>query len=183
MQASLGQRVILEHGLISNVLLCLGLVGQLTIANICSRTYQITVPWNTRVQLPIDPPCDFTNLKIPSADHVCRRIEATIEGEKGLFYGIVCKLSLLPDGYGVFVETSGWVNCGQVKDGVYLEGRKVSVNKFAKLLKLSNRKFLEDGSVLEKIEQFSEQGAERKVLKDGQGIAKIIGRLNQASDA
>ncbi len=59
----------------------------------------------------------------------------------------------------------------------------MSVNKFAKLLELSNRKFLEDGSVLVKIERFSNIGEDRKVLKDGQEIAKIIGRLNQASDA
>ncbi len=79
MEASLGRRVILEHGLISNVLLGLGVVDQLNITNICIRTYQITVPWNTyRVKLPIDPLGDFLNFKIPSADHVCKRIEATI---------------------------------------------------------------------------------------------------------
>ena len=84
MVPSLGCRVILDHGLISNVLLGLGLVDQLCIANICSRTHQITVPWNTHsVELPIDPECDFPNLKILSDDYVCKRIEATIEGEEG----------------------------------------------------------------------------------------------------
>jgi hypothetical protein len=182
MKASLGERVILEHGLISNVLMYLGLVGQLTIANICSRTYQITVPWNTRVTLPIDHLCDFPKLKIPSADHIWRRIEATIEGGIGVFYGNVCRESLLPDGYGVFV-TSEWVHCGQVKDGVYLEGRKVSVNNFAKLLELTNRKYLEDGSVLVKIERFSEQGVERDFFVDGKKIAKITARLTAVKDA
>ena len=46
MQRNLGCRVILEHGLISNILPSLSLVDQLTLANICSRTHQITVPWN-----------------------------------------------------------------------------------------------------------------------------------------
>ena len=112
MEASLGSRVILEHGLISNVLLGLGLVGKLTISNICSRTYQVTVPWNTHsVVLPIDPLCDFPNLIILSDDFVCRRIEATIESEKGIFFGIVCKSTGLPDGYGVF-KTGDWIHCG-----------------------------------------------------------------------
>ena len=148
MQPSLGRRVITEHGLISNVLVCLGLVSQLTIANICARTYRITVPWNTRpVKLPIDPLSDFPSLMIPSADHVCKRVKATIESEEGIFYGIVCKSSSLPDGYGVFVS-SGWVHFGKVKDGVFQKGRKVSGNKDALILKLTNQKFMDDGSVL-----------------------------------
>ena len=101
----------MEHGLISNILLCLGLVDQTRTANILGRTYQITVPWNTRVRLAADPLCDFPNLKIPSNDHVCKRTEATIEGEKGVFFGIVCKSTGLPDGLGVFVA-GAWVHCG-----------------------------------------------------------------------
>jgi hypothetical protein len=73
-------------------------------ANICSRTHQITVPWNTPpVLLPVDSPCDCLNLKIPSDDFAYKRIEANIEGEHGTFYGIVCKSSGLPCGYGVFL--------------------------------------------------------------------------------
>jgi hypothetical protein len=167
METSLGRRVVLEHGLISNVLLGLGFVDQLTIANLCSRTYRITVPWNTRgVKLPIDRLCDFPNLKIPSADHVCKRIEATIESEDGVFFGIVCKSSGLPDGYGIF-KTGYWVHCGQIQNRVYNEGRKVSVNEAEKVLKLYNQKSQADGSVLRKIERFSLQGVERKFLKDG----------------
>jgi hypothetical protein len=69
--------------------------------------------------LPIDPLCDFPNLKVPSDDHVCRRIEATIEGESGEFFGIVCKLSGLPDGYGVF-KAGEWTHCGEAKVGVFV---------------------------------------------------------------
>ena len=137
----------MEHGLISNILLCLGLIEQTSIANILGRTYQITVPWNTRVDLPSDPFCDFPNLKLPSADHVFKRTKATIEGEYGAFFGIVLKSTSLPDGYGVFVA-GAWVHCGQVKNGVYQDGRKVSVNENERLLKLTNQKCLSDGSVL-----------------------------------
>jgi hypothetical protein len=43
MQSSLGSRVILEHGPITNVLVALDLIDQIRIANICYRTYEITV--------------------------------------------------------------------------------------------------------------------------------------------
>ena len=103
MQTSLGRRVILEHGPITNVLAGLELIDQIRIANICKRTYKITVTHNTlAVRLPIDRLCDFPSLKIPSDDFVCKRIKATIDGKPGEFFGIVCKLTGLPDGYGVF---------------------------------------------------------------------------------
>jgi hypothetical protein len=133
------------------------------------------------VRLPIDSLCDFPGLKIPSDAFVCKRIEATIEGESGEFFGIVCKLTGLPDGYGVF-RAGGWVICGKVKDCVYQEGRKVSLNEAERLLKLSDQKCLTDGSVLEKIESFSEQGLERYILKNGQKIGAIITRLNRGND-
>jgi hypothetical protein len=81
-------------------------------------------------------------------------VEATIEGDSGVFFGIVRKSSNLPDGYGIF-KFGQWVHCGKFKDGVFDEGRKVSVNKVAKLLKLTNQKCQADGSVLQKIERFS----------------------------
>ena len=94
-----------------------------------------------------DPRCDFPNLKIPSSDHVCKRTEAIIEGQSGEFYGIFCKSTGLPDGSGVFVA-GDWVHCGKFKNGVYEEGRRVSVNKVERLVKLINQKFLADGSVI-----------------------------------
>jgi hypothetical protein len=153
---------------------------------ICRRAYDTTIPWNMPpVLLPFDAPCDFPNLKIPSEDHVCKRIEAIIEGEEGVFFGIVRKSTGLPDGYGLFYA-GGWVHCGrvkvrkpaneqannltsisdlfkssvkelqvEVKDCVFQEGRKVSVNREARLLKLTNKKCLADGSVLNDIELFS----------------------------
>ena len=80
-------------------------------------------------------------------------------------------------------EAGQWVHCGKVKDDEFQEGRKVSVNRTVKVLKLTNQKCLVDGSVLKKIEQFSEQGVERHFLIDGQVKAKIIPRLNSAKDA
>ncbi len=117
MQSSLGIRVILEHGPITNVLAALALIDQIRIANICKRTYKITVVQNTfALILPIDRLCNFPGLKIPSDAFVCKRIEATIDDEFGEFFGIVCRQTGLPDGYGVF-KVVDWVHCGQVKDG------------------------------------------------------------------
>ncbi len=112
------------------------------------------------VKLPIDRLCDFPGLKIPSDDFVCKRIEATIDGKFGEFFGIVRRKSGLPDGYGVFIA-GDWVHCGEFKDGKFHEGRRVSVNKGERLLKLTNKKSLADGSVLEKVELFSKRGVER----------------------
>ncbi len=44
MEASIGPRIILENGPITNVLVALELVDQVSIANICIRTHDITVP-------------------------------------------------------------------------------------------------------------------------------------------
>jgi hypothetical protein len=155
MQSSLGSRVILEHGPITNVLAGLDLIDQIRIAIICRRTYYITVVQNTlAVRLPIDRLCDFPSLKIPSDAFACKRVEATIDGIFGEFFGIVCRQTDLPDGYGVF-KVFDWVHCGKVKDGKFLDGRKVSVNGKELVLKLTNQKCLADGSVIEKVEIFS----------------------------
>jgi hypothetical protein len=109
---SLGSRVILEHGKITNVLNALELIDQIRIGIICRRTYEITVVQNTFVvRLPIDRLCDFPCLKIPSDAFVCKRKEAIIGGASGEFFGIVCKQTGLPDGYGVF-RAGDWVHCG-----------------------------------------------------------------------
>ncbi len=152
MQTSLGSRVILEHGPITNVLAALDLIDQIHIAIICKRTYKITVANNTfAVRLPIDSSiCDFPGLKIPSASFVCKRIWLEIDGTSGSFYGIVCRQTNLPDGYGVF-KAGGWIICGQFKDGTFHDGRKVSLDFEELVLKLSDQKCLADGSVIEKI--------------------------------
>ncbi len=74
-------------------------------------------------------------------------MQAIIEGQTGTFYGIFCKSSGLPDGTGVFLA-GDWVHCGEVKKGVYQDGRKVSANRVTKILMLINQKSLADGSVL-----------------------------------
>ena len=65
---------------------------------------------------------------------------------KGYFFGSVCKMNNIPDGYGVF-KTGDWVHCGKVQDNCFI-GRQVSANAKAKLLKLLNTKVQSDGSVL-----------------------------------
>ncbi len=59
----------------------------------------------------------------------------------------------------------------------------VSVKKVEKVLKLTNTKFLGDGSVLKKIEEFSKQGVEKGFFKDGQKLGGVIPRLNRENDA
>jgi hypothetical protein len=132
---------------------------QVKMGLICQRAYYETVPWNMRPIL-LDSPCDFPNLRISSEDQVIKRVEATIEDEEGEFFGIVCKSSGIPDGYGVFI-TDDWVHCGQVKYRAYQQGRKVSVKKDKELLVLVNEKCRADGTVMKKIEKFSKEGVER----------------------
>ncbi len=141
MQSKLGRRVILESGPLTNILVALGLLDQMRIANICKRTYSITVPqFKACLWLPTDPVCDFPNIRIASTDHVIKRIKVTIEGQSGVFYGVVEKSNGLPDGLGVFVKYDGWVHFGSVKDGRFHEDRIISLNKDERVLKLINQK-------------------------------------------
>ena len=55
----------------------------------------------------------------------------------------------------------------------------MSVNSVAKILKLTNKIVLADGSVFKKIERFSPQGVERDFFKGNQKVEKIITRLNR----
>ena len=59
----------------------------------------------------------------------------------------------------------------------------VSANNGAKLLKLTNKKCQADGSVLQKKEQFFQQGVDSDFFKDGQSMAKIIPRLDEWQNA
>jgi hypothetical protein len=175
--------MIKDHGPLATLLLFLEVHEQLKMGHICKRAYNTTVPWNmSPILLPFDSPCDFPNIRTPSENHVCKSINATIEGEEGVFHGIVCKSSGIPDGFGVFV-TGYWVHCGQVKKGFYQQGKKVSVNKGEKLLRLTNKKCLADETVLEKIEQFSDKGVARDFYKNGKWIDTINPRLNLRNDA
>ena len=96
MEKSSGNRLVYEHGLVSNILRGLCLVDQLNISRICRRTYEFTVPWNIIVEIPHDPISSFPKIDDISADLVCRRVEATIDDESGYFYGPVNKDSDLP---------------------------------------------------------------------------------------
>ncbi len=123
-----GRHVVLEHGLISNILSALSLIDQLTISNICSRTHDKTVPWNIFcVEWPQDMPNVFPKIDAISDLFVCKRIEAKIEGETGYFYGSVSNTTGYPEGYGVYT-TEDWVHCGKVEHGHFKDGRKVSVS-------------------------------------------------------
>ncbi len=99
-----------------------------------------------------------------------------------MFYGIVSKSSGLPDGFGVFATSDEWIHCSKVKEGLFQEGRMVSVSEDEKILMMTNQKFLADGSILKKIQRFSNLGEESLFLKDGEQIAAVIPRLNLIKD-
>ncbi len=75
------------------------------------------------------------------------------------------------------------MHCGEVKNGVFQDGRQVSANREAKILTLTKQKCIGDGSVLKKIERFSKQGVERYFCKNDEKIAKVNSRLNGDNDA
>jgi hypothetical protein len=60
----------------------------------------------------------------------------------------------VPEGQGVFA-TDDWIHCGKVMNGKFADGKKVSVDKNSKVLRLVYTKFLLDGTVLQKVETFS----------------------------
>ena len=94
MKKNNSSRIIKEHGLISNILSGLYLVDTLVIANICRRSYNITVPWNTYCKRTVTLVSDaFPKIDddIPK-EFVCKRVkDVSIENELGVFYGAVCK--------------------------------------------------------------------------------------------
>ncbi len=73
----------------------------------------------------------------------------------------------MPFGEGVFV-TQDWVHCGTVKDGLFADGKKVSVNKLTDELKIivkANR--LPDGTLLEKVQRFTPEFCETGLYRNG----------------
>ena len=88
MKKRFGQRIVEQHGLICNVLTALNFTDQIKLASLNSRTYDVTVPWNApRVAFPANIPNTFPKIEAVTRDTVCKRTEATIEGEKGQFFG------------------------------------------------------------------------------------------------
>ena len=97
-------------------------------ANVCLRTYQITVPWFS-VSVPIMQPTSiFPKIDDITKEFVCKRMQATIEGESGYFYGSVSKQTGQPAGKGVLKTDDGWVHCDDFRDGTFADGNQVSVH-------------------------------------------------------
>ncbi len=67
---------------------------------------------------------------------------------------------------------------GYVKKGVFIDGKRVSVNKKTKEMRLVNTKHQSDGSKLQKIQSFTSAGASSGLYRDGVRVGKIIRRLN-----
>ena len=82
MKKSLSHRIVTEHGQISNILLALPFFNQAILANVYSRTYEITVPWNSGcVRIPKKAASVFPKIDEISNDHICKSTKAIIEGE------------------------------------------------------------------------------------------------------
>ena len=94
MVSNLGRRVVTEHGLISNVLPGLDTVDQISISNISSRTYCVTVAWNAAaIELPQDSLIQFPGIIFGRPGFLVdiKRTYAKIDNERGFFYGPVSK--------------------------------------------------------------------------------------------
>ena len=149
MKKTLGERVVTEHGPITNILPAQTLVDQVTMSNINSRTYKVTVPWfSVSILSAIKAISVFPKIHDISEEFVCKRIETEIDGEKGYFLGSVEKQTDRPSGEGVFEAENGWIRCGRVLNGTFTDGRRVNVNKDILELHLDDSKRLADGNLL-----------------------------------
>ena len=174
MKKNFGYRVLAEHGLLSNIIEGLSLVDLIKLANICRRTYIFTVSWNMSAVAPPKPDCQnsFPLFNDISPDIIYKSTEdAIIDKCKGNFYGPFNRMTNQPDGYGVFTtsvtETEVYdkteykhyvvvnIDCGNVKNGYFSDGRRVILSKKQKSLLLMNTKYLPDGSLLQKVEKLT----------------------------
>ena len=72
----------MEHGLISNIVPPLPLVSRVILASIHSRTYEITVPWNSgSLEIPRNAVSVFPKIDDIPDGFICKRTETFIEGE------------------------------------------------------------------------------------------------------
>jgi hypothetical protein len=183
MQPSLASKVVNRHGLISDALSAMPLEVQVAVASLINRSYDVTVPWNVpSVPFPVYAQNKFPKIDDISDDFIFKRTEnAAIEGENGSFIGPVSKVSGLSQGCGVFV-TDQWIHCSTVANGIFTAGKRVSVNKQTKEMRLVNTKFQSDGSKLQKIESFTPAGVTSGLYQDGVRVGDITERLNLTHD-
>ena len=132
MNKSCGIRIVTEHGLVSNILPSLTFMDRLILGCLTTRTYEITIPWNTQpVKLPAPSPKNYPNLFLPfdftSSKYSISRVDLWLEGWQGLFYGRVEMQTRLPAGAGVFL-TGDWIHCGIVENSAFTGGKKVIAN-------------------------------------------------------
>ena len=101
-----------------------------------------------------------------------------IEGEIGTFYGPVNKVTGIPYGYGV-LDAGVWLHCSSVLNGgKFSDGKRISVNRVTKEMKLVNTKFQSDGSKLQKIESFTALKHTSGLYKNDVRVEYIIERFN-----
>ena len=74
------------------------------------------------------------------------------------------------------------MHCGSVANCIFTAGKRVSLNKETKEMKLVNTKLQSDGSKLQKIESFTNAGVTSGRYKDGVKVGEINERLNLTHD-
>ena len=74
------------------------------------------------------------------------------------------------------------MHCSSVAHGVFTAGKRVSVNKETKEMRLVNTKFQSDGSKLQKIESFTPAGVTSGLYLDGVRVGDINERFNLIHD-
>ena len=94
MKKSFGYRVVSEHGLISNILPGLQLIGKVFMSTISKRTYFVTVAWNMPfgVKMPsIINASNFPNIQVIEEGLLFKGVFVTIDGEDGWFLGPILR--------------------------------------------------------------------------------------------
>ena len=74
------------------------------------------------------------------------------------------------------------MHCSSVANGIFTAGKRVSINKKTKEMRLVNTKFQSDGSKLQKIESFTSAGVSSGLYLDGVRVGDINERFNLTHD-
>jgi len=83
------------------------------------------------------------------------------------------------NGHGIFL-TGEWIHCGAVEKDTFKMGSKVSANKKTGELRLLSWRQLDDGTLLEKIERYTDAGVESGFYRNSVKLSELSQRLNFA---
>ncbi len=74
------------------------------------------------------------------------------------------------------------MHCSPVANGIFADGKRVSVNILTKEMRLVHTKLQSDGSKLQKIESFTSEGVNSGLYLDGVRVSDINKRFNLTHD-